>query len=223
MNTFSICQDIVDGSNEKILSFLQSHNPRKLTSKQEVYDYVERVIDWKYVFSGLASWNDDFNSLDDRFLKASLLSELIEISSNGRIKYVNEIGCDFYIPELNIGLEMKNFKDTLFNSRGDKTKEIKVKNTQGNKSGYDVVLKKTFDYMMILSPGYAVLTTYEIVESRSYPKADGVYAVMNYNDIDIVKKSENFVKTRIPITDIKKKILIECVLELKRVVENETV
>jgi hypothetical protein len=223
MSTFTICQEISEGKDEKILSFLLSPDVTKLATKEQIYDFLRTVIDWKLVFSGLASWQDDYNSLDDRFLKASLMGYLIQISSSGRIKYINEKGCDFFIPELNIGLEMKGFKDTMFNSRGDRTKELKIKNTQGNKSGYDVDLEKTFNYLMILCPGYAGLSTFERTKERSYPKADGVYAVLDFNDIDIIKKSEKFVKSKINITDIKTKILIAAVEELKRVVENETI
>lgn len=220
MSNFIICND-VENYSDSLLSILLEYDSTKPIVEEHVMEFLKEKIDWKLVFSAVASWQDDFNDLAGRFMKAELIAEVLQISTSNRMVYIDEKGCDLFIPELNTRIELKTFKDTLFNSREDKTKEIKVKNTQGNKVGYDLEMKKTFDYMLILSPGLAVVTKYKNVQEKCYGKGDGLYVVLDYNDLNIIKKSNSFTQTKIPITDIKKRILQEAIVQLKNVMSYE--
>ena len=111
----------------------------------KITEYLSLVVEWNKVFSVQLSFMDHFNKPALRFVKSDLISRAIEKFSNRKLIFVDEVGYDFIVPETcsdpkiqgsgydGIKIELKSQLD-LFGKKNNKTKNIKLDNTNGQSS-----------------------------------------------------------------------------------------
>ena len=86
------------------------------------------IIDWNRWFNIVFQLGDQCNGRKDRFDKADILEQAIEICSDGKLTWVDGIGRDHHDNELNLDIEFKFSKNSMFSSKTKKpTKNIKMK------------------------------------------------------------------------------------------------
>jgi hypothetical protein len=94
----------------------------------------KQIIDWKRWFSVVNQLGDQCNGRKDRFDKADILEQAIEICSNEKLRWVDGIGRDHHDTELNLDIEFKFSKKALFSEKTKKptkTVKMKIKNSLG--------------------------------------------------------------------------------------------
>jgi hypothetical protein len=98
------------------------------------------IIDWKRFFTVVKQLGDQCNGRKDRFDKADIFEQAIEVCSNGKLKWVDEIGRDHRDTELNLDIEFKFQKISLFTPKNKKKGEvkIKIKNSLGKTTSTDI-------------------------------------------------------------------------------------
>ena len=165
-----------------------------------IKNFLLENVDWDLVFSVMVSLKRTFNSGSETFVKADIICKAIEESSNNKIVYINEIGCDFYIPELDIKMEMKSGQ-SIFSNKKKKTAAIKIKNLRGLKNLEDIKLKKTFDFMLLLEPDRSAIITFANVTKELKIYSDGIGTKANISDLEIVKEVYSIKNTNISLTN----------------------
>jgi hypothetical protein len=91
------------------------------------------LVDWTGWFRVVECLGVQCNGRKDRFDKADILEQAIEICSRGRLKWVDEIGRDHRDHERSLDIEFKFGAYSLFTPTGKpkKTVEFKIKNSLG--------------------------------------------------------------------------------------------
>ena len=176
----------------------------------EITPYLIGSVDWNKIFSTIISYREDYNDNSGRFLKSDIVSAAFERFSGGKFKYIDENGCDFYLPEKKCRIELKSGIHIFQTSRAFSTVEIKLKNYNGNAT----VLEKTFDYLMIVEPQMVGVISYEKLQPYIYSKSDGLYCKIHLKDIELFKESYNVQHTNNNLTNIRKKIIESCLDEI---------
>ncbi len=181
-----------------------------------ISSYLIQNVQWNKIFSILCSFKEEYNDLSGRFFKSDIISHAFEHFSDGKIKYVDEIGCDFYLPELNVRVEGKSGLK-IFQKKS--TVDIKLKNF----NGYATEFEKTFDYLLLVEPQMIGVISYEKVQSKIYKKNDGIYCKLSNNDIEIIRNLNAVKVSEKNLTDIRKDCILKCIKEVEGLYENESI
>lgn len=154
----------------------------------KITQYLKDNVDWDLVFSVCASLKRKYNTGAETFVKSDIVSEAIVQASNGKLQYINEIGCDFYIQELDVRIELKSGQD-IFPKCGKRyTVTLKVKNFRSLKNCEDVTMKKTFDYILMLEPMKCGIVSYENIHDDFEIFSDGIGVKVDVSKIDFIKE-----------------------------------
>lgn len=178
----------------------------------EITPYLIQSVDWNKIFSLILSFREEYNDNSGRFLKSELISTGFERFSDGKFVYIDENGCDFYLPEKDCRVELKSGIHIFQTSRALSTVEVKLKNFNGNATAFE----KTFDYLMLVEPHMVGVISYEKLQRYIYAKADGLYCKISFKDIELFKEACNVQYTNFNLTDIRKKIVESCLDEVER-------
>lgn len=166
--------------------------------KFDITHKLNEVVEWNKVFTAIESFKDHYNDNMMRFVKSNLISMCIEHWSNGYLKYVDGIGYDFittdgYKIELKSGVKM-------FQWKSNNTSSLIMKNMNGSVADLSKI-QKTFDYVLIVEPGYAGITDWNSARKYMVEKSDAIKAKISLEDIDIFRKTERVKYTEIFLTD----------------------
>ncbi len=170
----------------------------------DITPYLKENVQWNKVMSVMVSYKDDNNDYAGRFLKSTLVHHAIERYSDRKLKYIDEIGCDFFVPEKDIRLEFKGGLK-MFQHRAKTTVEIRLKNFNGNKTS----LEKTFDYLMMCDGSTVGVVSFENILPHIYNKDDGIYCKIPHKVIEFFIETKNIKNTDINLIDIQNKIICE--------------
>ena len=167
-----------------------------------VTQYLIDNVDWNLVFSVMLSLKRKYNTGAETFVKSDIVSEAIEQASNGKLKYINDVGCDFYIEELDVRIEMKSTNSNIFPKIGKKfTSVVKLKNFRSLKNIDIDSMVKTFDYLLILEPLKCGIVSYENLIPYFEIYTDGIGAKADVNDIQFIKEVSEVKTTDILLFD----------------------
>tara|TARA_Y100000310_G_C20645074_1_gene796076 strand:+ start:544 stop:1131 length:588 start_codon:yes stop_codon:yes gene_type:complete len=114
--------------------------------------WLKEVVDWDKFFSIVETTGDSLNERKNRFDKSDIFEQALEVCSDGRVKWVDEVGHDHIYNMAK--LEMKSQQNCLYTKKnGDlkgTVKDIKLMNSLGDASGrsFDDVVR--FDYLLIV-------------------------------------------------------------------------
>ena len=178
----------------------------------EITPYLIQSVDWDKIFSVILSFREVYNDNSGRFLKSEIISTGFARFSGGKFIYIDEIGCDFYLPEKNCRIELKSGIHIFQISRASTTVEIKLKNFNGNAT----VLEKTFDYLLLVEPQIVGVISYEKLQPYIYSKSDGLYCKIPLKDIELFKEPYKVQYTNYNLTDIRKKMIEYCLNEIDK-------
>ncbi len=178
----------------------------------KITKYLKENVDWDLVFSVCASLKRKYNTGAETFVKSDIVSETIVQASNGKLQYINEIGCDFYIQELDVRIELKSGQD-IFPKCGKRyTGSLKVKNFRSLKNYEEAVMEKTFDYILMLEPMKCGIVSYENIQDNFEIFSDGIGVKVDVTKIDFIKEVSEVKDTNILLFDryeMMKKQIIE--------------
>lgn len=135
----------------------------------------------------ICSLGDQLNERKNRFDKADIIEQCLEVYSNGRLKWVDEIGVDHLDTITGKKLEFKFISQGMFSPSGrrkEKTKEIKLKNWLGNSAGR--TLPKLADYYVFGQENAIGMISYENVLNHLVYKDDGIVTKVPLDELEFV-------------------------------------
>jgi hypothetical protein len=186
------------------------------TNECVVSQYLFNNVDWNLVFSVMLSLKRKYNTGAETFVKADIVAEAIEVASNYKIKYVDEIGCDFYIEDLKIRLEMKSTNLNIFPKLGKFfTPKLKLKNFRSLKNIRNASIEKTFDYLLLLEPLKCGIVSFENIVPYLEFFSDGIGASVHINDIEFIKEVHSVKHTHISLCDRYEQMKKQIVQDIK--------
>jgi hypothetical protein len=156
-------------------------------------------IDWNCVFSVMETLKTTYNENMMRFVKSHMISKAIQKASDGYLKYVNKTGYDF-VTENNEKIELKS-GIKIFQKRKQQTEVITIMNTNGQSTDTKV-FTKTFDYLLLIEPGMAAITTWEKMRPYIKPRGDSFKAQIPFTAIEIFKQSDTVMDFNESLPDI---------------------
>jgi len=173
-----------------------------------------KIIDWKRWFQIVHQLGNQCNGRKDRFDKADILEQAIEVCSGGKLTWVDGIGRDHRDNELNLDIEFKFSKNSLFSSKTKKpTKNVKmkIKNSLGETKSTEIVDPADF-YMFAQEDSIGIIS---YAEMKPYLKivGDGIATAIPHDKITYIITPQNETLTTNP----------ECMnyLERKRAMQKE--
>jgi len=189
-----------------MINLLQCSSERVPTLFEYDHDFVTQYlidnVNWNLVFSVMISLKRKYNTGAETFIKADIVGEAIEQASNNKLKYVNEVGCDFYIPELDVKVEMKSSNSNIFPETGKRfTTTMKLKNFRSLKVIDISKIKKTFDYLLMVEPLRCGIVSYEKIVPYFQLYSDGIGTVVDVDDIQFIKEVYSVKTTDILLFD----------------------
>ena len=147
-----------------------------------------KIIDWDRWFRIVFQLGDQCNGRKDRFDKADILEQAIEICSNGKLTWVDDIGRDHHDNELGLDIEFKFSKKSLFSNitgKPTKTVKMKIKNSLGKTTSVDI--KDPADYYMFAQEHAVGIISY--AEMLPYLKivGDGIATAIPHDKITYIR------------------------------------
>jgi len=159
---------------------------------------LNNMVNWDKVFTAIESFKDHYNDNMMRFVKSNLISMCIEEWSNGYLKYVNQTGYDFITSD-NLKIELKS-GIKVFHFKSGRTTDLVMKNMNGSVADLSKV-QKTFDYLLLVEPGYAAVTDWNTTQKYMEEKSDAIRARIPLEELDIFKRVDTVKSTEINLTD----------------------
>ena len=158
-----------------------------------------KIIDWKRWFQIVHQLGNQCNGRKDRFDKADILEQAIEVCSGGKLKWVDCIGRDHRDDELNLDIEFKFSKNSLFSSKTKKpTKNVKmkIKNSLGETKSTEIV--DPADFYMFAQEDSIGIISYD--EMMPYLKivGDGIATAIPHDKITYIITPQNETLTTNP-------------------------
>ena len=101
---------------------------------QEFADDLKKAVDWNRFTKLVEAMGNQCNSRKNRFDKADILEQAIQVYSNNRLEWVDGIGRDHHDNLLNLDIEFKFQNDAMFSEKTNCPKKnisIKIKNSLG--------------------------------------------------------------------------------------------
>lgn len=175
----NICKEILDEIINKVIT-------------SSIAERYKTIIDWNRFLSVVHQLGDQCNERKDRFDKADILEQTIEICSNGKLTWVDEIGRDHRDNELDLDIEFKFSQKSMFSSiRKDpiKTVKLKIKNSLGETTTTKIV--NPADYYMFAQEDAVGIISYS--EMFPYLKiiGDGLSAEIPHDKITYIITPQN--------------------------------
>jgi hypothetical protein len=135
------------------------------------------------------SLGDSLNDRKDRFDKSDIIEQSLEIYTNGRLKWVDDIGRDHNDLETGFDLEFKYTANGLFTAKGKKPKKmvkVKLKNSLGANKG--VTISDPADFYMIGQQDAIAIISFKEVEPFLVSVADGIEAHIPFENLTFMFK-----------------------------------
>ena len=169
-----------------------------MTTTSSIAQRYKKIIDWKRWFQIVHQLGDQCNGRKDRFDKADILEQAIEICSNGKLTWVDGIGRDHHDNELNLDIEFKFSKKALFSSitrKPTKNVKMKIKNSLGETKSTEIA--DPADYYMFAQEDAVGIISY--TEMLPYLKIvgdgeQGEYLIDKYSSEKIIFTGKKFNK-----------------------------
>ena len=155
-------------------------------------------IDWNKVFSTIVSYQYTHNGNMMRFAKSNLVCLALERWSNGYLDYVDQIGYDFLTAD-GYKMEMKSAL-SMFHHKSETTADIIMKNMNGSIADLSKV-QKTFDFLLLLEPGYAAVTDWETAFPYFKENSDTIKVKLDFKHIEFIKRIQKIKNLNYDLAD----------------------
>jgi hypothetical protein len=144
------------------------------------------IIDKNRYTKLIGSLGNQLNDRKDRFDKADIIEQSLEVYTHGRLVWVDDIGRDHHDSVTGLDLEFKYMADGLFTKTGKAKKVIKVKlkNSLGKNKGTTIDNPADF-YMLGQQDSIAIISGTDI---KKYLVAvpDGIEAHIPFDAVTFV-------------------------------------
>ena len=157
-----------------------------------VAERYKNIIDWKRWFQIVHQLGDQCNGRKDRFDKADILEQAIEICSNEKLTWVDGIGRDHHDNELNLDIEFKFSKKSMFSpttKKPTKFVKMKIKNSLGETKTTDIV--NPADYYMFAQQDAVGIISYAEMLPYLDIVPDGLMAKIPHDKITYIITPQN--------------------------------
>lgn len=157
----------------------------------EMAERYHTIIDWKRWFKIVHSLGDQCNGRKDRFDKADILEQAVDICSHGQLAWVDEIGRDHRDVELNQDIEFKFSSYSMFTKtkRVCKNSTFKIKNSLGKTITTEIVNPADF-YMFAQENAIGIMSYAEMLPYLSV-SSDGIIAKIPHDKITYIVTPES--------------------------------
>jgi hypothetical protein len=169
--------------------FTKSHTSKSIAKRYK------QLIDWDRFFRIVNQLGDQCNSRKNRFDKADILEQSLEICSNGILSWVDEIGRDHRDNKLNIDIEFKFQTSAMFTNVRKSPKKfirIRIKNFIGKKKTEPNMcnpeIDNPADYYLFVQKDAVGIISYKEMEPYLVEKRDGMDTAIPHNKITYIIK-----------------------------------
>jgi hypothetical protein len=127
------------------------------------------------------------NDRKDRFDKSDIIEQSLEVYTNGRLNWVDDIGRDHNDSETGYDLEFKYTADGMFTKKGKTPKKIvkvKLKNSLGKNKG--TTIDNPADFYIIGQQDAIAIISFKEVEPFLVGVADGIEAHIPFEELTFI-------------------------------------
>lgn len=185
----------------------------------EVYAKILRSsIDFRSYCNLIKNIGDQFNDRKSRFDKSDIIEQAIDVYSNNRLEWVDEIGYDFIDQTIGLRIEMKYSSKCLFskNNKHKKNINLKIKNSLGKNKGVEI--KNPAHYYLIAQENSLAIISWNKMKKYLEPVSDGIEAKIPFEEVtvifhpseDIDEKTETKLNVKEEKMKLYKKLILEC-------------
>lgn len=132
----------------------------------------------------IASLGNQLNDRKDRFDKADIIEQSLEVYTNGRLEWVDDIGRDHHDTATGLDLEFKYMANGLFTKTGKPkaTIKVKLKNSLGKNKGVEIENPADF-YLLGQQDSIAVISGTD-VKQFLVAVPDGIEAHIPFDAVE---------------------------------------
>ena len=137
------------------------------------------------------SLGNQLNDRKDRFDKADIIEQSIEVYSNDRLMWVDDIGRDHVDTQTGLDLEFKYMTDGLFTKTGKEKKNIKVKlkNSLGENKGTSI--EDPADFYILGQQNAMAIISWEDIKPYLVSVSDGIEAHIPFDAVEFIFRPED--------------------------------
>lgn len=137
------------------------------------------------------SLGNQLNDRKDRFDKADIIEQSIEVYSNDRLMWVDDIGRDHVDTQTGLDLEFKYMTDGLFTKTGKEKKNIKVKlkNSLGENKGTSI--EDPADFYILGQQNAMAIISWEDINPYLVSVSDGIEAHIPFDAVEFIFRPED--------------------------------
>lgn len=161
-----------------------------MTTNTQVYaSTLNKALNKTAYATLIESLGTTLNDRKDRFDKSDIIEQSLEVYTNGRLKWVDDIGRDHHDTETGYDLEFKYVADGLFTKKGKTAKKVvkvKLKNSLGANKG--TTISDPADFYMIGQQDAIAIISFKEVEPFLVGVADGIEAHIPFEELTFMFK-----------------------------------
>ena len=171
------------------------------------------------------SLGNSLNSRKDRFDKSDIIEQSIEVYSEGRLRYVDDVGRDHIDTKYNLDIEFKFVADGIFTKKRKVPKDlvkVKLKNSLGKHKGTKM---KFADFYIIGQQDSLAIISGKELEPHLVAVPDGIEAHVPFETLYFIFKPENISEISMLNLDYKKAKLSaqrKIILEVREFNQNKS-
>ena len=137
------------------------------------------------------SLGNQLNDRKDRFDKADIIEQSIEVYSNDRLMWVDDIGRDHVDTQTGLDLGFKYMTDGLFTKTGKEKKNIKVKlkNSLGENKGTSI--EDPADFYILGQQNAMAIISWEDIKPYLVSVSDGIEAHIPFDAVEFIFRPED--------------------------------
>lgn len=152
---------------------------------------LKKSIDANRYAKLIKSLGPQLNDRKDRFDKADIIEQSLEIYSNSRLIWVDDIGRDHYDTITDFDLEFKYMSNGLFTKTGKQkvVVKVKLKNSLGANKG--TTIDNPADYYLLGQEDSIAIISGEDVKPYLVGVPDGIEAHIPFDKLDFIFKPED--------------------------------
>ena len=171
---------------------------------KEYNTQLQTVLDSSRYATLIQSLGTQLNGYKDRFDKSDIIEQSIEIYTNGRLKWVDDIGRDHHDTETGYDLEFKYIADGLFTAkRKNPKKDVKVKLKNSLGKFKSTTIKDPADYYMIGQQDAIAIISWEEIKNFLVAVPDGIEAHIPFDELTFIFKPIDINVTKEVLVDYK--------------------
>lgn len=147
---------------------------------------LRQIIDFNRYAKLIFSVGTQLNNRKDRFDKSDIIEQCLEVYSNGRLQWVDDIGRDHIDQLTGFALEYKFLSFGLVSEKGNAKKivKVKLKNSLGSNKG--TTITNPADYYMLGQENAVAIISAKDIEPFLVSVPDGIEANIPFEKLSFV-------------------------------------